>query len=152
MIRRGVLVALGVLVTLVVAGTVTAYLVLDAQRTPDVDCATFRFDSKGWKIWQAGAGADPYGPAHRPGSRFTAAQVSAHGLVKCGKLAGSDKRELRALLGVPDGHRFADDSWSYALGPGRGLLGESSGVEESLSVRFDARGRLIVAELRTRHT
>lgn len=150
--RRGVPVALGVLVVLVAAGTVTAYLVLDARRTPDVDCAAFRFDRNGWKTWQAGAGADPYGPAHRPGSRFTAAQVAAHGLVKCGMLAGSDKRELRALLGVPDGHRFADDSWWYAIGPGRGLLGEASGVEESLSVRFDARGRLAEAKLYTRHT
>jgi hypothetical protein len=50
-------------------------------------------------------------------------------------LAGLDKREVRARLGVPEGHLFGDDSWSYAVGPGQGLLGKSSGAEESLAVR-----------------
>ena len=150
--RRRAPVAIGLLVALVAAATVAAYLVLDAQRTPDVDCATFRFDSERWKAWQGPSETAPYGPEHRPGSRFTAAQAAAHGLLKCGMLAGLDKREVRALLGMPEGHPFADDWWLYAIGPGQGLLGENSGTEESLALRFDGRGRLVKAELRTRHT
>jgi hypothetical protein len=142
--------ALGLLVALVAAATVAAYLVLNAQRTPDVDCATFRFDSSRWKAWQTDADAGPYGPEHRPGSRFSAAQVAAHGLVECGELGGLTRRDVAARLGVPDGHAPGDRAWEYAVGPAQGLLGESTSAEESLVVRFDDSDRIVEREVRTR--
>jgi hypothetical protein len=148
--RRRAPVALGLLLALVAAATVAAYLVLDAQRTPDVDCATFRFDSERWRAWQTGADTGPYGPDHRPGSRFSAAQVAAHGLVECGELDGLTRHDIAARLGVPDGHAPGDKVWEYAVGPGQGLLGASSSAEELLVVRFDDSDRIVEGEVRTR--
>lgn len=149
--RRRTPVALAGAVLLAVVA-VAAYLVLDAQRTPDVDCSSFRFDSVQFKRWQADPDTGPYGPPHEAGSRFTTTQVAAHGLVKCGTLAGSDKREVRALIGLPDGNAVGDDSWSYAVGPGQGLFGKVASAEESLVVRFDREGAVVEAEVRTRRT
>jgi hypothetical protein len=149
-VTRRAAVALGLLVALVAAATVAAYLVLDAQRTPEVDCATFRFDSNRWKAWQTDAFTGPYGPEHRPGSRFSAAQVAAHGLVECGELGGLTRRDVAARLGVPDGHAPGDRAWEYAVGPGQGLLGKGTSAEESLVVRFADSDRIVEGEVRTR--
>lgn len=146
--RRRTPVVLGGVVLLAVVALL-GYLVLDAQRTPDIDCASFRFDSEQFKRWQGDPDEGPYGPAHK-GTRFTTTQVAAHGLVKCGTLAGSDKREVRALIGLPDGNVFGDDSWSYAVGPGQGLFGKAASSEESLIVRFDREGAVVQTAVRTR--
>lgn len=138
------------LMATLVAATAAAYVVLDDRRTPDVDCATFRFDSARWKEWQTGSDYSPYGPDHRGGSRFTSAQVAAHGLVECGGLDGLTRRDVAARLGVPSGHAPDDEIWEYAVGPGQGLLGDTTASEESLVVRFDARDRVVEDEVRTR--
>ncbi|HTE60956.1 MAG TPA: hypothetical protein VK631_11440 [Solirubrobacteraceae bacterium] len=151
MVTRGrAAVTLTVTATLVVAAGAGAYAVLDARRTPGIDCGRFRFDSSEWKRGRQHPVVGPYGPSAPGNDRFTRNQVAAHGLVKCGLLEGKTKRDVNTLLGRWDGEAYDEQYWSYAVGRGHDLLGASSHTEQSLYMEFDERGAVRDARIVSR--
>jgi hypothetical protein len=147
--RRRPLVAVAAAIVALAVVSGVAYAVLDARRTPDVDCGSFRFDSALWKKWQSDPSTLGFGPRAPEGERFSPKQRAGYGVAKCGVLEGKTRRQVRALLSIPQGAHVEDDSLSYILGPARGLLGRNPHVDEYLVVWFGRGDRVAKVTLHT---
>jgi hypothetical protein len=76
-----------------------------------VDCDTYVFPRRSWDAARRAYRQDD-GPARR----------LARDVVRCDLVLGRTRREVRALLGAPDGLVPGDAQWSYGVGVTRSIV------------------------------